>query len=205
MPKAKSPFLVINDFVSPLTCEDIVDRLLLAFPEMDENNRPMKSVMTNRLSEVRLADYLDEAREFTEEYYGVSIKGVHPLQFETYPEGAASSKPVCENSIYGNGKWSRSNNKDFVGILFLSDYQDKVPFDPMFEVKGGKLQFPTHNFGFNPKRGMLVIFPGNEYFVHNTTAIEVGDLHQVKIFMTASENYVYNPDSFPGNYEVWFR
>lgn len=204
MSRYRSPFLVIPDFVSPLTCEDIVDRLTLTFPEMDENNRPLKSVTANRLSEVRLADYLDEARDFTEEYYGVSIKGVHPLQFEYYPEGCESSKPICENSIYVGSRWTRSNNKDFVGILFLSDYQEKAPFDPAFEVKGGKLQFPTHNFGFNPKRGMLVIFPGNEYFVHNTSAIDVGDLHQVKIYMTASENYVYDPRSFPGNYEVWF-
>lgn len=205
MPAFKSPFLVIPDFVSPLTCEDIVDRLTLAFPEVDDNNRPQKSVRTNRLSELRLEDYLTEASDFVEEYYGVDIKGIHPLQFEYFPEGCAATKPVCENSIYTGGKWVRSNNKDFVGILFLSDYQDKAPFDPMFEVKGGKLQFPTHNFGFNPKRGMLVIFPGNEYFVYNTSAIEVGDLHQVKIYMSASERYVYNPNSFPGNYEVWFR
>lgn len=205
MRQVRSPFLVIPDFVSPLTCEDIVDRLASTFPETDENGRPCKSVMANPLSEIRLADYLEEACDFVEEYYDVSIKGVHPLQFESYPEGCAASKLTCENSIFADGKWIRSNSKDFVGILFLSDYQEKAPFDPMFEVKGGKLQFPTHNFGFNPKRGMLVIFPGSEYFVHNTSAIQVGDLYQVKIYMTASENYVYSPDSFPGNYEVWFR
>lgn len=205
MSKYKSPFIVLSDFVSPLTCEDIVDRLALSFPETDESGRPKKSVMGNRLSELRLSDYLDEALEITEEYYGVSIKGVHPLEFETYPEGCPASKPRCENSIYQNGKWNRSNNKDFVGILFLTDYQDKAPFDPMFEVKGGKLQFPTHGFGFNPKRGMLVIFPGNENFVHTTSEVQVGDLHQVKFYMTAEENYVYNQSSFPGNYEVWFR
>lgn len=205
MRKNKSPFVVLDNFVSPLTCEDIVDRLNLSFPETDDNGRPKKSVTGNRLSELRLSDYLEDAVDITEQYYGVEIKGVHPLEFETYPEGCPASKPRCENSIYANGKWSRSNNKDFVGILFLSDYQEKAPFDPTFEVRGGKLQFPTHGFGFNPKRGMLVIFPGNEYFVHNTSEVQVGDLHQVRFYMTAEENYVYNPDSFPGNYEVWFR
>lgn len=204
MSKVRSPFLVIPDFISPLTCEEIVDTIALTFPNLDENKHPERSIVKNRLCEVRLLDYLEEARDFTEEYYGVSIKGMHPLQFETYPEGCVASKPTCENSLYSGGRWVRANNKDFVGVIFLNDYQEKTPFDPSFEVKGGKLQFPTHDFGFNPKRGMLVIFPGNEYFVHNTTAVEVGDLYQVKMFMTATENYVYNPNSFPGNYEAWF-
>lgn len=204
MAKYKSPFLVINDFLSPLTCEDIVDRLTLSFPETDVDGRPVRSVRANRLSEVRLSDALDEACGFVEEYYDTKVKGVHPLQFEWYPEGCAASAHRCENSLFSNGRWNRSNNKDFVGVIFLNDYQEKVPFDPTFEVRGGKLQFPTHGFGFIPKRGMLVIFPGNEYFVHNTAAIEVGDLHQVKIYFTTEPQYVYNPDSFPGNYEVWF-
>lgn len=205
MAKQRNPFLVVQDFVSPLTCEDIVDRLTLTFPETDAYGRPQKSVRANPLSEVRLADYLDEACEFVEEYYGVEVRGVQPLEFEWYPEGAPASVHRCENSILSNGQWTRSNNKDFVGILFLNDYQDKVPFDPMYEVRGGKLQFPTHNFGFNPKRGMLVIFPGNEYFVHNTAAIEVGELYQVKFYISVEPQYVYNPNEFPGSYETWFK
>lgn len=205
MSRYKSPFIVIPDFVSPLTCEDIVDRLSNTFPETDEEGRPKKSVTSNRLSEIRLEDYLAEAVDLTEDYYGVQIKGVHPLQFEWFPEGCTTTKPTCENSVLVGGKWSRSNNKDFVGILFLSDYQDKPPFDPTFEVSGGKLQFPTHGFGFNPKRGMLVIFPGNENFVHATADVKLGDLYQVKFFMTAEKNYVYDANSFPGNYEVWFK
>jgi hypothetical protein len=201
----KNPFIVIPDFVSPLTCEDIVDRLTPAFPDLDETRRPQSSSSINRLSEIRLADYLDEAVEFVETHYDVSIKGVQPLQFEYYPEGCAATAPVCANSAYMTRQWSRTNNKDFVGVIFLSDYQEKVPFDPSYEVKGGKLQFPTHDFGFNPKRGMLVIFPGNEYFIHNTSEIFAGDLHQIKIYFTASENYVYQSRLFPGNYEVWFK
>lgn len=205
MSKFKSPFIVIQDFVSPLTCEDIVSRLNNSFPETDDSGRPKKSVTTNQLSEMRLADYLDEALDLVEDHYGVTVKGVHPLEFETYPEGFPTSSAQCENSSLISGKWHRSNNRDFVGILFLTDYQDKAPFDPEFEVKGGKLQFPTHGFGFNPKRGMLVIFPGNEYFINGTSAVEVGELNQVRIYMTTPEPYQYDPDLFPGNYEVWFR
>lgn len=204
MAVTRSPFLVINDFLSPLTCEDIVDRLTLSFPETDVNGRPVKSVTANRLSEVRLADYLDEACGFIEEYYDTTVRGVQPLQFEWYPEGCAATGHRCDNSLYSNGGWHRSNNKDFVGIIFLNDYQENTPFDPMFEVRGGKLQFPTHNFGFNPKRGMLVVFPGNEYFVHNTAAISVGELHQIRIHFSTDPQYVYNPKAFPGTYETWF-
>lgn len=203
--KYKSPFLVIEDFLSPLTCESIVDTLGFGFPDIDAEGKPRKAMTFNRLIEMRLSDDLSDIIELTEQYYTTKIKGIHPLEFEWYPEGCPTSPPKCENSIILGGNWVRANNKDFVGVIFLNDYQETTPFDPDFEVRGGKLQFPTHGFGFNPKRGMLVIFPGNEYFVYGTSGVQVGNLHQIKMYMTSEKPFVYDPNDFPGNYEVWFR
>lgn len=202
--KIKSPFFIVEEFVSPLTCEDIVDTMGFGYPETNAKGKVIRSVAPNRLLEARLADSLADLLPEIEAHYALEIKGVLPFECEWYPQGCAASQQVCENSTYLNSKWIRSNNRDLVGILFLSDYQAKVPFDPDFEVRGGKLQFPTHGFGFNPKRGMLVIFPGSSNFVNFTGGIDVGNLFQVRIPMAATRPYIYNMKEFPGNYEAWF-
>lgn len=202
--KPKSPFLVIEEFVSPLTCEEIVDTIGAGWPDTDTQGKPLMTGFRNRLVELRLSETLSDLLPSIDAYYGTKIKGISPFEIEWYPQRCKQAAPRCENSIYMNGKWTRSNNRDFVAILFLTDYQDKAPFDPDFEVKGGKLQFPNHGFGFNPRRGMLVIFPGSPNFVNVTGRIDVGNLFQIRIPFTATVPYVYDMQKFPGNYEVWF-
>lgn len=202
--QSKSPFLVVEEFISPLTCEEIVDTITFGYPETDVNGRVLPTVLRSLRVENKLSDPLGDLLPLMEPYYGVEVEGVLPLEIEWYPQGCATTRQRCENSTYAGGKWTRSNNRDFVGVLFLSDYQAKAPFDPDFEVRGGKLQFPNHGFGFNPKRGMLVIFPGSSNFLNSTAAIEVGDLTQIRIPFTTVAPYVYDMKNFPGNYEVWF-
>jgi hypothetical protein len=202
--QSRSPFFIVEEFVSPLTCERIVDSIEFGFPETTLDGRPLPTRTYNKLVELRIADVIEEVLPDLEAYYKVQVKGVAPPEFEWYPEGCAATKPKCENSTYSNNRWTRVNNRDFVGILFLCDYQERAPFDPEFEVRGGKLQFPNHGFSFNPKRGMLVIFPGSPNFVNSVGKVEVGDLYQMRIPITTETPFVYNFKDYPGNYEEWF-
>ena len=104
------------------------------------------------------------------------------------------------------GEWKKVNDHDFCAILFLKDYQEEAPFDIDFEVYGGKLEFPTHNFSFLPKRGTLIIFPGNEYFINHTSDVYAGSLLQVRFHMVASveKPFKYNSKNFKGDYNSWF-
>jgi hypothetical protein len=203
--KKRSPFLVLEQFISPLTCETIVDIVDFDTPNMDEKGLPVPSTLSSETLHTLLADDLLDCSEYIEEYFDVKIRGIHPIEVEIFPEGCPATNPVCENSAFIANEWRRMNNKDFVAILFLNDFREKVPFDPDYEVMGGKLQFPTHGFGFNPKRGTLVVFPGNENFIRSTSTIQVGQLHQVVFRFTCDRDYVYNKSQFPGNYEVWFK
>lgn len=204
-PTIKSPFFIVEEFLSPLTCEGIVDSIGFGYPNTDLNGNPIYTSSINRLVETRIADFIGDVLPDIEDYYSVQVKGVSQLEFEWYPEGCERTRPRCENSIYINSKWTRSNNRDFVGIIFLNDYQETVPFDPQYEVRGGKLQFPNHGFGFNPKRGMLIIFPGSPNFVNFVGKVDVGNLFQIRIPITTTVPYNYQMKNFPGNYEVWFK
>lgn len=203
----KSPFIIIEDFISPLACEEIIDNLQNQLPDVDENNVPQPGMKFNRLSESRLHTAIEEFLiEDLEEYYDFEYKGMLPFEFEWYPQGCKNNKQRCENSVYlkNINKWHRINNKDFCGIIFLNDYRDKKPFDSDFEVMGGKLQFLNHNFSINPKRGTLIFFPGNEHFINCTADVQVGDLNQIRFFVSANKPWIYDKTKFPGDYKSWF-
>lgn len=200
----KSPFYTIEEFISPLMCEDIINRLNNLVPNTDENNNPILTIKSNRLTEMRVFPLIEEIIPDLEQYYGFTYEGTLPFDIEWYPENYRSAAAHCDNSSLVKGTWYRTNEKDFVGVIFLNDHRDIPPFDPDFEVVGGKLAFPTHNFSFIPKRGQLVIFPGEQHFVNATQDVLFGNLHQIKFYISAEDDYVYDPTKFPGNYQQWF-
>lgn len=207
--KTKSPFFIIEDFISPLSCEEIIDDLDNQVPDVDAENKPLMSVKYNRLAEMRLATAIEEFLiPDVEKYFDFQYKGMYPFEFEWYPQGCKNNRQRCENSIATQGgkkSWHRVNGKDFCGIIFLTDFRDKPPFDSDFEVNGGKLQFLNHNFSMNPKRGTLVLFPGEQHFINCTDDVKLGDLHQIRFYINATTPYRYNPKNFPGNYTKWFN
>lgn len=207
---SKSPILMFEDFVSPLLCEEIVDSCLVEAPDTDENNQPIMNMRFNRLAELRLSEAIAEVLiPELESYYDFEYKGMHPFEIEYYPQGCKNNKQRCENSVFvatkGKKSWHRTSSKDFCAVLFLKDYRDKKPLDPYYEVMGGKLQFLNHNFSIKPKRGTLVVFPGEEHFINCTSDITYGDLHQVRFYIAATKPYIYDRHKFPGDYTTWFK
>lgn len=204
MANVKSPFYVVEDFISPLNCEIIVDNCGFNIPDKNKNGFYIKTTRSNEASEAILYERIRyQLIPAIQEYYGFQYKGTESITFEWYPIGTKSG-PQSENSIYHKGKWTRTNTKDFTGILFLSDYQDNFPFSDEFEVYGGKLEFAQHQFGFNPTRGSLVLFPSDPHFLNSTSEVMIGNLFQVRFHITAQQPWIYQPQDFPGNYTLWF-
>lgn len=203
----KSPFIVFDEFLSPLQCEEIIINNNVNFPSIDKDGNPIPMFFGNRLWETRICPHLvDIVIPDIEEHYGVDVKGITKFNVEYYPEGyTGSMKPRCENSRLDRGKWIRVNENDFAGIIFLNEYNDKSPFDSEFEVYGGELGFPTHGFSFYPRRGTLIIFPGTSHFINHTAAINMGELTQIRFHVATHEHFVYNPQDYPGDYNVWFK
>lgn len=200
----KSPFYIIEEFISPLMCEDVLDKVNFTVPDTDREGHYVKTTKTSDVAEELLFERLMLTIPELTAYYQQTYKGTERMHFEWFPEGSKGDF-ICENSEFLRGKWLRNKTRDITGVLFLSDYQQEVTFETDYEVYGGKLEFPQHNFGFNPRRGTLVFYPSDPHFINVTSPVMVGDLHQVRMQIAAKVPYIYDPRQFPGNYTTWFK
>lgn len=203
MATPKSPFYVVQEFISAKMCEKIVDDLGCEIVHTNEKNEPQMLFKHDDDAEDFLFSRVKELTPLIENYYNFEYRGTEKFNFEWYPE-ESEGNPICDNSNFLRKKWVRTKDRDFTGIIFLSDYQDKVPFDNYYEVYGGKLEFPQHKFGFNPQRGTLILFPSCPHFINVTSHINAGDLFQARFHIAAKLPYLYNPQHFPGDYRTWF-
>lgn len=200
----KCPFFIVNNFLSPLECEDIINRSYYEFPNT-VNGVSVKSVTQNLLTQNRILPYLEDVVSDLETYFDFEHGGILPINIEYYPQNCKQEGLRAENSMKRDGKWQRVNDHDFTGVIFLKDDSTDRNFDDSFEVYGSKLEFPNHLFGFPPARGRLIIFPSAPNFVNNTISPKIGDHYQIRFQMVAMEPYNYDMAKFPGNYTTWFK
>lgn len=200
----RSPFYVVEDFVSPLMCEDIIDVLDFTAPSYDKDDKPVMTIKACDAAEQMIYERFLQLIPDIEEYYGIEYKGMERVMFEWFPMGSVG-EVHCENSNYVRRKWLRTKQRDLTAVLFMSDYQEQEQFEQEYEVYGGKLEFPQHKFGFKPNRGTLVVFPSVPHFINITSQVVFGDLFQARIQLAAKVPYIYQPQQFPGNYTMWFK
>lgn len=199
----KSPFYVVENFISPMMCEDLIDVCDFNVPDQNKEGDEVLTTKTSDRAEAVIYSRLLQLVPDLEQYYGLTYKGTERIQFEWFPPGS-SNEPHAENAVFVRGSWLRTRMRDLSAILFLTDYQETPPFDGEYEVFGAKLEFPQHKFGFNPRRGTLIVFPSEQHFINLTSTVFAGDAYQARIHMAATEPYIYNPTGFQGNYLSWF-
>ncbi len=199
----KSPFIVYQEFLSPLMCEEIIDNMDVTVPDIDKDGLPLPSTRHNDKSEKIIFDRFQRLFEGVGKYYGVDYRGTEKMLFEWYTSGSKGNLS-CDSCDYINKKWVRSRDRDITSILFLSDYNQNAAFDSLYEVYGGKLEFPNHGFGFNPERGTLIMFPSTPHFLNAVAPVMAGDLFQVRIHIATQSPFMYQPGDFPGNFLSWF-
>lgn len=200
----KSPFYIVEEFISPLACEEIIDLCNFTVPNTNKDGYEIKTEKTSESAEMLIYDRLQQLVPNVEQHYDIKYRGTERVMFEWFPPGS-QGRFQSENSEFVRGKWLRTRARDLSAILFLSEYQEKTPFEQEYEVYGGKLEFVQHHFGFNPVRGTLVMFPSDPHFINITTQVFAGDLYQARIQIAAKTPYLYNPQNFPGNYTMWFK
>lgn len=206
MPASKSPFVVIEEFMSPKVCEQVVDMLGFYTPDTNTSGEPIKMFRYKEDAEMIVFEHLQPIIPKLMEYYGTAgYQGTETIQFECFSEGI-TPEPVCENSDFlkTKKKWMRTKNRDLSAILFLCDYNDDPPFDSDYECYGGKLEFPQHGFSFNPQRGTLVVYPSVPHFINATSMVLLGEMIQARIHMATQMPFLYDPLQFPGDFRTWF-
>lgn len=202
--KEKSPFYIVQNFLSPKLCESIVDNLGYYDPDVDTEGTPIKMMRHHEESEDLVYNKFKQYIPLLEIHYGFENRGTEPITFEFLAQGV-KPEPACDNSKWISKKWVKTKDKDFSVLLFLSDYQDDVPFDSEYEVYGGKLEFLQHKFGFSPERGTLIVYPSGPHFINAISDIYAGDLYLAKFSLAATTPFLYQPDRFPGNFSNWFN
>ncbi len=200
----KSPFYVVQEFLSPYLCEEIIDMADFNVPDTDKDENPVKTTRRCERGQAIIYERFLHTIPEIQAHYQNLYKGTEAMDFEWFPE-TAKGEFLCGNSKFLRNKWLRVAQRDLTCVIFLCDYQDKVPFEKDYEVYGGKLEFPQHRFGFNPQRGTLIVFPAAPHFINMTTEILVGDLFQVRFHTATQIPLLYNPQQFPGDYTTWFR
>lgn len=207
----KSPFVVVPNFLSPLTCERIAEEIKVVNPTVDLTGRPLKQERHCLNWEMPIAERFREIVPTIEETYDCSYRGLEQPVFQFYPEysKAPAENPGCENSRFVRKKWVMYKDVDLVGFIWLKDYNDNVPLDPRHEVYGGKLEFthPAHQFSLLPQRGTLVLYPAGPHFITVISPVLLGDLYQIKLNVCVEEKsggrWLYQPAKFPGTWQEW--
>lgn len=200
-----SPFMIFPDAISPLQCEGIVDSVEFLIHDVDKTNRQIETHKTSDHGSDLIHEFLEEHREEIEEYYSRKIVSLDKTRMVWSSSEVEVQQPWCDNSVRIKDKWLRVHNRDLTAVLFCSDYNDKPPFDSDFEVYGGKMEFPSHGFGFNPVRGTIVIMPADPHFTHVFSKISVGDLYLGKTFIATDPPLLYSPKNFPGTWREWLN
>lgn len=199
----KSPFFIVREFLSPKVCEEIVNDIGFYSPDVDSEGNPLKMIRNHDQSELKIYDKFEPLIPTLERYYDINHKGTETVTFEYYVEGV-ENEPLCESCNYLREKWVRTKDRDLTAILFLSTYQDTQYFDTDYEVYGGKVEFPQWNFGFNPERGTLIVYPSGPHFINVISPIYAGQLHMAKFHLAANMPFLFDATKFNGDYKTWF-
>lgn len=210
----KSPFHIIEDFVSPLTCEKFIEAHGIKVPSFKDDARtvPFKheKIITDNEFVGYLQSNLQDYLPAIQERYGATINGMSTPIFQQYFEDPKNPAELhgCENAKFLRKKWVKTKDVDLVCYLWLKEWCNGVPLDPRTDVYGGKLEFPAYDFSLLPQRGTLVVFPAGPHFISAISPIFVGSLEVVKFSIKLVQNgdgiWLYQPENFPGTYKDWF-
>jgi hypothetical protein len=205
-----SPFHVVEDFISPLQCEQLIKGLGLLTPDLAENGQPLRHQrLVPALQAGSVLNAFEEIVPFVEQRYGGMVGQARHLVFQQYWENpkAPAETHWAEGWKYTRKKWVKLDDVDLVGFIWLKDFHGSAPLDPRVEVYGGKLEFPTYNFSLTPSRGTLVMYPATPHFVTAMSHVLLGSLEQLKLTVKLTVDggqWSYAADKFPGSYREWF-
>lgn len=148
---------------------------------------------------------LEDHQDAIEQHYDIKIVGVEKPTLELLHPFFQSEAPRCFNSERLSNKWVKTRARDITGIVFLNSLNTQIPFDPLYEVSGGQLQFPQYKFTLNQQQGTCVLFPSDPHFIAVQNKVYFGCNAMIVFHLAAQGIWTYDPKKFPGDYQQWFQ
>jgi hypothetical protein len=204
---SKSPFLVFQNLLTTEECDKIAKQVRVEPLVDDEGNLQSTERYHTEVEKTVFERFQPLIKEIEVHYHDFKYRGTEHLVFQQFPvsNGNPAEEPHCENAVYKRKRWIRTKDRDLTGILWLKDYQETPPFNIETQVLGGKLEFPVYNFGFQPQKGTLVVYPACERFISLTSPVLVGELQCIRFYICGEGIWLYNPANFPGDFRTWFN
>lgn len=186
-----SPFFIIEDFISPLQCEKILQSNFLA------NDTGSIRILNEGVVPVVKNSILDYKDEISERYSAQLSEDVKCLFIQTRENaGVPAIRPQIDGWEPQRRKWIKNKNIDLVGIIPLKTYCDNVPIDVSFEVYGGKLEMINFNFSILPERGSLILMPSAPNFLYAISPVNFGTLEFIKVYCRFEDPWTYTASSY---------
>jgi len=201
----KSPFLVFQHFITTDLCDQFAKDVRVE-PLKTDDDILQSSERFHPEIELKIFELFKPLIPEIEAHFNLTYRGTEHLVFQQFPtsNGKPAEEPHCENAVFKRKQWIKVKDRDLTGILWFKDHQEAPPFDIKTQVLGGKLEFPTFSFGFQPQAGTLVIYPSNERFISLTSPILVGELQCVRFHICAEGIWIYQPADYKGDFRSWF-
>ena len=83
-----SPFIVYQDFLSPLLCEEVIHLMDVTTPDSDKYGKPVPSTRHNDKAEEFIFERLKQTFKNVQQHYNVTYRGTEKMLFEWYPQGS---------------------------------------------------------------------------------------------------------------------
>lgn len=202
----KSPFLVFQHFIEPDQADQIAKEVRVEPLKNDDGILQATERFYSPSEKILFEKFQPLIPTLEKHFTGFNYRGTEHLLFQQFPvsNGNPAEEPHCENAVFKRKRWLRVKDRDLTGVLWLKDYHEVPPFNVKTQVLGGKLEFPVYNFGFQPQRGTLVIYPACERFISLTSSILVGELQCVRFHICGEGLWLYQPEGYPGDFRTWF-
>lgn len=186
-----SPFFIIEDFISPLQCEKILQANVV------KNDIGSIRILNEGVVPVVRNSILDYKSEISNRFSAELSDDIKCLFVQTRENaGVPALRPQIDGWEAPRRRWVKTKNIDLVGFIPLKTFCDNVPIDVDFEVYGGKLEMINFNFSILPERGSLILMPAAPNFMYAISPVNFGTLEFIKFYCRFEIPWTYDSSKF---------
>lgn len=172
---ARENISIIENFADPKLCDQVYeycmdnDVWLQSTPNKPtywEGRIIRKHVFENESFSKDIDELNDRISDLIEKKFLVTLDQSNMYEkiiITKWPTGYEQDPHADRESIDGKIKPNMVNHHHLSSVMYFNG-----------NITGGELYFPNHNIAIPPKKGLLVLFPGDKHYVHGVKKITDG-------------------------------